>query len=53
MASMIEPAADHIWASAGTIITAEETIEIQPETDEDWILGFGTRRSQSQKPAIC
>ena len=38
MASMIEPAADHIWASAGTIITAEETIEIQPETDEDWIL---------------
>ena len=37
MASMIEPAADHIWASAGTIITAEETIEIQPETDEDWI----------------
>ncbi len=37
MASMIEPAADHIWASAGTIITAEETIELQPETDEDWI----------------
>ena len=36
MASMIEPAADHIWASAGTIITAEETIEIRPETDEDW-----------------
>lgn len=38
MASVMEPAADHIWASAGTIITPEETIEIQPETDEDWIL---------------
>ena len=38
MASVMEPAADRIWASAGTIITAEETVEIQPETDEEWIL---------------
>ena len=38
MASIMEPAADHIWASVGTIITAEETVEIQPRTDEEWIL---------------
>ncbi len=38
MASVIEPAADRIWASAGTIITAEETIELEPQTDEEWLL---------------
>ena len=38
MASVIEPATDHVWASVGTIITAEETLEIQPHTDEEWIL---------------
>jgi len=38
MASVMEPAADHLWASVGTIITAEETLEIRPETEEDWTL---------------
>ncbi len=38
MASVMEPAADYLWASVGTILTAEETVEVQPQTDEEWTL---------------
>ncbi len=38
MASVMEPAADHLWASVGWIISAEGEEKIQPQTDEEWIL---------------
>ena len=38
MASVMEPAADHLWASVGWIITPEGEEKIQPQTDEEWIL---------------
>ncbi len=36
MAWVLEPAADVIWDSAGTIITAEGRQELAPTTDEGW-----------------
>ena len=33
---VLDPAADHIWDSAGTIITAEGTKELAPTTEEGW-----------------
>ena len=38
MASVMEPAADHLWASVGWIISSEGEEKIQPETDEEWTL---------------
>ncbi|MBV1879179.1 MAG: hypothetical protein KUG79_16175 [Pseudomonadales bacterium] len=34
---ILDPAADHIWDSAGSIITAAGTRELAPTTDEDWL----------------
>ena len=36
MELILDPAADLIWASAGTIITAEGEQELAPTTDEGW-----------------
>ena len=36
MAAVIDPAADHIWGAAGTIITAEGAEEIMPRSEEEW-----------------
>ena len=36
MDSEIDPAADFIWGSVGTIITAAGIEERQPHTDEEW-----------------
>ena len=36
MSMMLDPAADAVWDSSGTIITAEGRHEWEPETDEDW-----------------
>lgn len=33
---VLDPAADFIWDSAGTIITAEGRTELAPTTDEGW-----------------
>lgn len=38
MASVMEPAADHLWASVGWIIGPEGEENIQPQTDEEWTL---------------
>jgi hypothetical protein len=38
MAAVIEPAADIIWDSVGTIITAEGEENIRPQSDEEWML---------------
>ncbi len=34
---VLDPAADHIWDSAGSIITATGTRELAPTTDEGWL----------------
>jgi hypothetical protein len=34
---VLDPAADHIWDSAGTIITAAGSRELAPTTDEGWL----------------
>jgi hypothetical protein len=36
MNAVLDPAADVIWGSVGTIITAESTVERAPATDEEW-----------------
>ena len=36
MSMILDPAADAVWDSSGTIITAEGYDEWEPETDEDW-----------------
>lgn len=36
MVSVIDPNVDPIWESIATIVTAEGTQEIRPNTDEDW-----------------
>lgn len=36
MASMMDPTADIVWESVGTIVTKEGTFERAPETDEEW-----------------
>ena len=37
MESVIDPAADVIWGSVGTIITAEGEQHIRPQNDEEWM----------------
>ena len=37
MLLVLDPAADHIWASAGSIITAAGTRDLSPTTDEGWL----------------
>jgi hypothetical protein len=36
MAAVIDPAADVVWESVGTIDTVEGTQEIRPRSDEEW-----------------
>ena len=36
MEAVIDPAADTIWESVGTIVTMEGTEELEPRTDEEW-----------------
>jgi hypothetical protein len=36
MASVVDPAADVVWESVGTIDTPEGTEEIRPRSDEEW-----------------
>lgn len=36
MAGLIDPAADIVWGSVGTIITASHTEERRPRTDKEW-----------------
>ncbi|MCY4599102.1 MAG: hypothetical protein OXF27_04205 [Acidobacteria bacterium] len=36
MRMILDPAADAVWDSSGTIITVEGTEEWEPETDEEW-----------------
>lgn len=36
MEAVMDPAADHIWASVGTIITAAGVEEIRPHSEEEW-----------------
>ena len=36
MANMMDPTADVVWESVGTIVTKEGTFERAPQTDEEW-----------------
>ncbi len=36
MNNVLDPAADGIWESVGTIMTVEGTFERAPSTDDDW-----------------
>ncbi len=36
MEMMVDPAADVVWDAVGTVITAAETNEWFPQTDEEW-----------------
>jgi hypothetical protein len=36
MASVVDPSADVVWESVGTIVTAEGTEEIKPRDAEEW-----------------
>jgi hypothetical protein len=36
MAAVVDPSADVVWDSVGTIVTAEGTEEIRPRDDEEW-----------------
>jgi hypothetical protein len=36
MAAVVDPAADVVWESVGTIVTAEGTEEIRPRDSEEW-----------------
>ena len=36
MAAVVDPSADIVWESVGTIVTAEGTEEIRPRDDEEW-----------------
>ncbi len=37
MAFVLDPAADHIWDSAGSITTVDGTEDLAPTTDEGWL----------------
>ena len=37
MEAFVDPNADVIWGSVGTIVTAEGEQNIRPQTDEDWL----------------
>jgi hypothetical protein len=36
MASVVDPSADVVWESVGTIVTAEGIEEIRPRDEEEW-----------------
>ena len=36
MNNVLDPAADEIWESVGTVITMEGTFEKAPSTDDEW-----------------
>jgi hypothetical protein len=36
MNAILEPAAEIIWASVGTVVTADGIEEIEPRTDDEW-----------------
>ena len=36
MANVVDPTADEVWASVGTVMTKEGTFERAPQTDEEW-----------------
>jgi len=36
MANVLEPGADVVWESVGTIMTKEGTFERAPQTDDEW-----------------
>ena len=36
MANMMDPTADVVWGSVGTIMTKEGTFEKAPQTDDEW-----------------
>ncbi|HUQ89238.1 MAG TPA: hypothetical protein VM096_16885 [Vicinamibacterales bacterium] len=36
MANVVDPTADEVWESVGTIMTKEGTFERAPQTDEEW-----------------
>jgi hypothetical protein len=36
MAAVVDPAADIVWDSVGTVITLEGTEHIRPQDDEEW-----------------
>ena len=36
MANMMDPTADVVWGSVGTIMTKEGTFEKSPQTDDEW-----------------
>jgi hypothetical protein len=36
MLNVLDPAADGLWESVGTVITADGTFEKFPESDDDW-----------------
>jgi hypothetical protein len=36
MANMMDPTADVVWESVGTIMTKEGTFERAPQTDDEW-----------------
>lgn len=36
MLNVVDPAADTLWESVGTVITAEGTFEKAPATDDEW-----------------
>ena len=37
MEAIVDPLTDVIWDAVGTQVTADGTIEIRPETEEEWI----------------
>jgi hypothetical protein len=36
MANVVDPTADEVWGSVGTIMTKEGTFELEPKTDDEW-----------------
>jgi hypothetical protein len=36
MAAVVDPAADVVWESVGTVVTEQGTEEIRPRDDEEW-----------------
>ena len=38
MASVVEPAAEVYWDAVGSVIDKNGTVEIQPKTDEEWVV---------------
>ena len=52
MNNVLDPAADGIWESVGTVITMEGTFEKAPATDDEWAGVQGSAIS-SPNPATC